>query len=147
MSGAREELTYAIELLSDEPRGVVLAARAVYEACGLVPHIDPGNYAHDWHLHRGEEGFIGWLERVGAREVQAPAPGDVALFRYGRAFSHGAVVVDSRHGTMVHSYVGRGVICSLASQEPLFGRTVQYWGLKVLGSIVCIDAVHVASTR
>jgi cell wall-associated NlpC family hydrolase len=80
---------------------------AVYEASGCVPHIDPGNYAHDWHLHRGEEVFIGWLEKAGAREVQVPAPGDVAVFRYGRAFSLGAVVVESRGAVaVVHAYLG-----------------------------------------
>jgi hypothetical protein len=51
---------------------------AVYEACGCVPHIDPGNYAHDWHLHRGEEVFIGWLEKAGAREE--PLQGRQARF-------------------------------------------------------------------
>ena len=106
---------------------------AVYEACGLVPHIDPGNYAHDWHLHRGEEVFIGWLEKVGAREVLAPVrpvPGDVAIFMYGRAYSHGAVVVDDR-GTVsvVHAYVGRGVVRSRLDEEPLQGRTARFWSV------------------
>jgi NlpC/P60 family putative phage cell wall peptidase len=103
---------------------------AVYEACGLVPHIDPGNYAHDWHLHRGEEVLIGWLEKAGAREVQAPAPGDVAVFRYGRAYSHGAVVVDGRGaGEAVHAYLGRGVIRTQLNEEPLQGRMGRFWRL------------------
>jgi cell wall-associated NlpC family hydrolase len=106
---------------------------AVYEACGLVPHIDPGNYAHDWHLHRGEEVFIGWLERVGARELLAPdwpAPGDVVLFRYGRAYSHGGVVVESRGElAVVHAYLMRGVIRSRLNDEPLHGREVKFWSV------------------
>jgi NlpC/P60 family putative phage cell wall peptidase len=101
---------------------------AVYEACGLVPHIDPGNYAHDWHLHRGEEVFIGWLEKVGAREVSVPAPGDVAVFRYGRAYSHGAVVVNDKDPmAVVHAYLGRGVVRSRLDEEPLQGRAVRFW--------------------
>lgn len=107
---------------------------AVYEACGLVPHIDPGNYAHDWHLHRGEEVFIKWLEKVGAREVRAPlrsALGDVALFKYGRAYSHGSIVVDLHSGFgVVHAYVGRGVIQTRLDEEPLQGRQVSYWSLR-----------------
>jgi cell wall-associated NlpC family hydrolase len=106
---------------------------AVYEACGLVPHIDPGNYAHDWHLHRGEEVFIGWLEKVGAREVRAPvrpAPGDVALFKYGRAYSHGGIVVESRGElTVVHAYLMRGVIRSRLDDEPLHGRGARFWSV------------------
>jgi cell wall-associated NlpC family hydrolase len=103
---------------------------AVYEACGCVPHIDPGNYAHDWHLHRGEEVFLGWLEKAGAREVQVPAPGDVAVFRYGRAYSHGAVVVDASAGAMVlHAHIGRGAILTRSDEEPLCGRLAKFYRL------------------
>lgn len=107
---------------------------AVYEACGLVPHIDPGNYAHDWHLHRGEEVFVGWLQKAGAGEVRAPErarPGDVVLFRYGRAYSHGAVVVDDcGAGAVVHAYVGRGVIrLRLDDEEPLQGMPARVWSV------------------
>jgi cell wall-associated NlpC family hydrolase len=102
---------------------------AVYEACGCVPHIDPGNYAHDWHLHRGEEVFIRWLEKAGAREVQTPACGDVALFMYGRAYSHGAIVVDERGPMAVHAYLGRGVIRTSRNEEPVQGRMARYWSL------------------
>ena len=45
----------------------------------------------DWHLHRGEERYLGFL-LARAREVAAPLPGDVVLFRYGRCFSHGGIV-------------------------------------------------------
>jgi cell wall-associated NlpC family hydrolase len=88
---------------------------AVYEACGCVPHIDPGNYAHDWHLHRGEEVFIGWLEKAGAREVH----------------SHGGVVVyGSGAGTVVHAYLGRGVVRSRLDEEPLQGRAARFWSMR-----------------
>jgi cell wall-associated NlpC family hydrolase len=89
---------------------------AVYEACGLV-----------------EEVFIGWLEKVGAREVRAPvrpAPGDVALFKYGRAYSHGGIVVESRGElTVVHAYLMRGVIRSRLDDEPLHGRGARFWSV------------------
>ncbi len=105
---------------------------AVYEACGCVPHMEPGNYAHDWHLHRGEEVFVGWLRRAGAQPVQEPMPGDVALFRYGRAYSHGAIVTEVQPAAapvLVHAYVGRGVIRTRLNEEPLHGRAVQFWTL------------------
>jgi NlpC/P60 family putative phage cell wall peptidase len=106
---------------------------AVYEACGCVPHIDPGNYAHDWHLHRGEEVFLGWLEKAGAREVQVPAPGDVAVFRYGRAYSHAGIVVDVQHeAEVLHAYVSRGVIKTQLDEAPLRGRPVRWWSLEDL---------------
>ena len=100
---------------------------AVYEACGLVPHVDPGHYAHDWHLHHGEELYIDWLQRCGAREVQTPAPADVALFRFGRTWSHGAIV--TAPGWVLHAYLGRGVIETRLAEEPLDGREPRFWSL------------------
>jgi NlpC/P60 family putative phage cell wall peptidase len=106
----------------------------VFEACGLVPHVDTGFYPVDWHLHRSEELFV---KALGPHATQlqpaAPrAPGDVFLFRYGRTFSHGAIYVgddSDGHGLLVHSYIGRGVILSGFHEEPLAGRVFQHWSV------------------
>lgn len=103
---------------------------AVYESVGLVPHLDLGNYSTQWHLHRGEETYLQWLRDVGAREVQAPAPGDVGVWRFGRTFSHGGIVIEGgADPVIVHSYIGRGVIVSRASEQPLAGRPACYWSI------------------
>jgi NlpC/P60 family putative phage cell wall peptidase len=101
----------------------------VYAGAGVVPPvaIGPADYPHDWHLHRSEELYVAWLERCGAREVQTPAPGDVALFRWGRTWSHGAILVDG--GQLVHSYVGRGVILTRLDEDPLAGRVPRWYSL------------------
>lgn len=85
--------------------GQILAA--VYEAVGLISHVDPGAYPHDWHLHRGAERY---LEQVAAQAVPTDTarPGDIALFRFGRCVSHGAIVIE--WPTILHSYVGLGVV-------------------------------------
>lgn len=100
----------------------------VFERCGLVARVEPGHYPTDWHLHRSEELFMGWLERAGAVRVAVPQPGDIGLFRFGRCFSHGAVVV-SHAGLVLHAYVGRGVILTALDEDPLQGREVQWWSL------------------
>ena len=97
----------------------------VFEAVGLVPHIDPGNYAVDWHLHRNEEVFSGWLEKYAHAAVAPIRLGDVLLFRYGRTFSHGSIYVGNAH--FIHSYIGRGVILSRLDEDPLAGREYQHW--------------------
>ena len=105
---------------------------AVYEAVGLVSHQELGNYPPQWHLHRGAERFLEELQRCGARPVQAPAVGDVGVWRYGRAFSHGGVVVGQGAGgvpLIVHAYIQRGVVLSLATDEPLAGHDCQYWSV------------------
>lgn len=103
----------------------------VFEACGLVQRLEPGSYAHDWHLHRSEEVFLRWVQEVaGATPTDDPQPGDVALFRYGRTWSHGAIVVEPAPGLqMVHAYIDRGVILTRPREEPLSGRPARFFTL------------------
>ena len=75
----------------------------------LVAPFDPRPYSSDWHLHRSEEVYLRLLlER--AHEVEAPEPGDVVLFRYGRCFSHGGIVTMSNPLTIVHAFASAGVV-------------------------------------
>ena len=67
----------------------------IYADVGLIEFVDPRPYDPQWHLHHAEERYIAWLVRMGAQRVQTPAVGDVALFRWGRCFSHGGVVVEA----------------------------------------------------
>lgn len=105
----------------------------VFAACGLVPRVEPGMYPHDWHLHRTEELFAGWVERVGARTVERPRLGDIGLFHFGHTWSHGAVVVaDGEVPMLVHAYGRRGsdaVIRTALDEAPLAGRRVQWFTL------------------
>lgn len=103
---------------------------AVYEAVGLLPHVDPGHYAPDWHLHHNEEIYIEWLTRYCVRLPRSVAalPGDIALFRFGRCYSHGAILLDN--DVLVHAYIRRGVIVTKLNEEPLAGRDVMYWTLR-----------------
>lgn len=95
---------------------------------GIVGAVQLGNYPVDWHLHRNDERFLAELERCGARRVDEARPGDIAVFRFGRCFSHGAVIVDDRPA-YVHAYIGLGVVLTRADEEPLLGRPVQFWSV------------------
>lgn len=67
---------------------------AVYRATGLLPEFSFDDYPPDWHLHRDAERYLE-IVTCFAREVQAPiGPGDFVLFRWGRCFAHGAIIVD-----------------------------------------------------
>ncbi|MEY2891173.1 MAG: hypothetical protein RJA98_1081 [Pseudomonadota bacterium] len=97
----------------------------VYERAGVVPHIDPGEYPTDWHLHRSEELYLAGLERH-TREVQTPALGDICMFRFGRCYSHGGIVVQAGSDpTVAHAYINRGVILSRLSEDPLNARAMR----------------------
>lgn len=64
----------------------------VYAACGLIAEFTPEQYPPDWMLHREEEKFERYLLQY-TRPVDEALPGDIAMFRFGRTKSHGAIVL------------------------------------------------------
>jgi cell wall-associated NlpC family hydrolase len=109
----------------------------VYAAVGLIAPPDIDFYPPDWHLHaalRPDQsrpkgpGQIPshelYLARVTeyAIEVESPCPGDFALWRIGRAFAHGAIVI--AWPRIIHAVVGIGVIEDDGEAPTLaFGRS------------------------
>lgn len=75
----------------------------VYAACGLVPQLPTPEYSHDFHLHRGEEFYLQLVEEHASKVARPPLPGDLALFRFGRVLSHGAIVI--AWPCIIHSYL------------------------------------------
>ena len=66
----------------------------VFVDTGLVPPFDPRPYPPDWHLHRSEERYLGFVfDRCHEVPVADAAPGDVIVFRYGRCHAHGGIVI------------------------------------------------------
>lgn len=84
----------------------------VFVDSGLVPPFDPRPYPPDWHLHRSEERYLGFVfDRCRERAADEPAePGDVAVFRYGRCWAHGGIVTVGRPLTIVHAFLPAGCV-------------------------------------
>ncbi|MGA7384506.1 MAG: hypothetical protein WBW81_07390 [Methylocella sp.] len=75
----------------------------VFVDAGLCAPFDPRPYADDWYLHRSEERYLGFVfDRT--KEVDAPLPGDVMVFRYGRCYAHGGIVTLASPLTIVHAF-------------------------------------------
>jgi NlpC/P60 family putative phage cell wall peptidase len=74
----------------------------VWAAVGLIEPFDTGEYPADWHLHREKERYLaavlGFAAEIPAETAQ---PGDLILFKFGRAFSHGAILVAP--GVVIHA--------------------------------------------
>lgn len=77
---------------------------------GLIPAFDPRPYPPQWHLHRDEERFLAIVSQLGTEkpnpaglpaEALAKA-GDVIVYRVGRCFSHGGIIVRNNH--VLHAY-------------------------------------------
>lgn len=80
---------------------------AVYSAVGLIPEMTPA-YSEQWHLHRSEELYVQHVLQHG-REIARDEvrTGDLVLWRWGRTYSHGGIVLD--FPMVIHAYVGVGV--------------------------------------
>jgi hypothetical protein len=75
----------------------------VFVDTGLCRPFEPRPYPPDWHLHRSEERYLGFIFDH-ADEVIAPQPGDLMVLRFGRCYSHGGIVTNVRPLTIVHAY-------------------------------------------
>lgn len=75
----------------------------VFVDTGLCAPFDPRPYQPDWHLHRGQERYLGFVFDRCA-EVETALPGDVIVFRYGRCYSHGGIVTKANPLTIVHAF-------------------------------------------
>jgi cell wall-associated NlpC family hydrolase len=77
------------------------------EDAGLTSSVRIPHYPPDWHLHRGSERYLAQLLKHVREIAGPPLPGDIAIWRFGRSFSHGAIVKD--WPTIIHAHVGRPV--------------------------------------
>lgn len=99
---------------------------AVYVEAGLVPAFDPGDYAIDHMLHSDRELFRDIAARYG-RPTDMPGPGDVVIWRFGRCFSHGGIVVDWPT-RVIHAFRPFGQVCETpADASSLAGRAAIYF--------------------
>ncbi len=58
--------------------------------------FDPRPYPIQWHFHQAGERYLGIVQRF-AHELppgSVALPGDIILFKFGKCFSHGAIVTE-----------------------------------------------------
>ena len=76
-----------------------------YAKVGVIPPTDVGEYSAQWHLHRSRELYLEWVRLFGTEiPVSEVKPGDFMVFRFGRTFSHGAIVIDMPGPIVIHAY-------------------------------------------
>ena len=94
---------------------------AVYEDAGVLPagECSPGYYSNEWHLHRSEEKYLGWVQKY-CDPVTDPQAGDIALFKFGRCVSHGGIYIGDNK--IIHAYVGMGVIISALNESIFYDK-------------------------
>ncbi|BAP88837.1 cell wall-associated hydrolase [Burkholderiales bacterium GJ-E10] len=113
-------------LLEVYGRAGVFARRGVEVASIPIPR-----YARDIMLHRNEETYLEGIRRYAA-EVMDPAPGNIALWKFGRIYSHAGIITD--WPAIIHAYAPeQRVVIGNAAMGALAGRPVRFfdpWGLR-----------------
>ena len=105
---------------------------AVYQECGVLPReYRPPQYSVQWHLHRSEELYLNEIKKFVEETEGPPQPADFVVFRFGRTYSHGAIVVE--WPIVIHAYIPHGVLLSDALRDgELMGREHKCFELRPL---------------
>ena len=95
----------------------------VFVSAGIVVRPKIPFYRPDFMMHQAEETYLlGLLEH--GREVKAPQPADVAIFKWGRIYAHAGIVVD--WPWMLHAAPAIGVVKMRGDTGKLCGRPVKF---------------------
>ena len=118
----------------------------VYREAGLIGDVEIPFYPQDWMLHRSEEIYLRIVQQHAAETEPAAtgsptrpgvgvdgvkvAAGDFVLYRFGRCWSHGAIVLE--WPLIIHAVVQHGVILSNGETDGmLVGRRKRTFKLNV----------------
>lgn len=99
----------------------------VYAEAGVVPPIELEHYSPEFMLHRSEEIYLQTVAKYGREiPIERLGVGDVVVWKFGRCFSHGAIVLEWPR--IIHAVMGRGVLLGDASNDAdLLGRPVKFF--------------------
>jgi cell wall-associated NlpC family hydrolase len=100
---------------------------AVYRETGLIPEFTVEHYSHQWHLHRSREWYLELLRQFG-REIEAgqQRSGDVVIWKFGRTFSHAAIILN--WPVVIHAVNRQGVVIdNVACTTRLQGRPRKFF--------------------
>jgi cell wall-associated NlpC family hydrolase len=110
------------------PKGVVDCAMLlirVFSNAGAIEYFDPRPYNSNWHLHQDEARYLAGLEKY-AHRVDEGKVGDIAMYRFGRHASHGAIIVSDDLIVHAHKQVGEVALCE---RSAMLDRLHSYWSV------------------
>jgi len=82
----------------------------------LPPDIVVPEYSRDMMYHSDDSSYLDAVLEY-CDEVDSPAPGDLALWKFGKTYSHGAIV--SAWPTVIHAYAPFGHVIEMAVTDDL----------------------------
>lgn len=88
--------------------GQIIAA--CYENVGLTKPITTGSYAYQHHMHSSREDYVTQLLAYTVEiDEKSAKVADIVLYKCGRTFSHGGILIEDWPGLLIHSRTGVGV--------------------------------------
>lgn len=102
--------------------------REVYVEAGVIETFPIAPYSPQFMLHTDEGLFEGYVRKV-AREIEPEAvrPGDIVLYKVGRSFAHGGIIVEWPRA-VIHAFKSYGkVVETPAFDADLHGRKVKFF--------------------
>lgn len=97
----------------------------VFSAAGAIEYFDPRPYSSNWHLHQDEARYMAGLEKY-AHQVDEGKLGDIAMYRFGKHASHGAIIVSDELIIHAHKRDGQVIQCE---RSALATRLDSYWSV------------------
>ncbi len=80
-------------------------------------------------LHKDQPLFEDYVRRLGGRETPTPGPGDIVLYKVGRSFAHGGVVIEWPRA-VIHALKSFGFVAETGAFEgDMRGREVKFFTL------------------
>jgi cell wall-associated NlpC family hydrolase len=102
---------------------------AIFHAAGLIPDLQP-EYSPQWMLHHDAEAYLEWV-RPYAREITRDElrPGDLVMWKFGRTYSHSAIVIDMPTAIHAMQRAGAVILTDLDRDADLITRPALYFSL------------------
>lgn len=99
--------------------------KCVFVEAGLIAPFDIGYYPAQFFLHSPEERYLSWMCKFG-REIRPEhvQPGDVALYKIGLCFAHGALVISPGWPAIVHAHAASRCVRIGQGRNPHLGTRV-----------------------
>lgn len=102
----------------------------VYGELELIPKFIVEPYPLDWALHQNDNRYMDYVVKY-FEPTDNPQKGDIALYKFGRAISHGGIIIDNKLN-IVHSLNQVGVVIAHYKEGALGSRFVGFYTLKEL---------------
>ena len=104
---------------------IMLMVAAGRAAGKVAEDFDPRPYPQLWYLHRDEEKYLNGIIGYCSRTI-FPQQGDIALYKFGRTVSHGAIYIDTTN--ILHAHAPDKQVC-ISDSRDLAHRLHSYWSI------------------